>query len=198
MNKSTDITGAVLAGGKSSRMGRDKALLDLHGQPFIQRIVATLQRVFQSVVIISDSGQRYESLGIPIYGDVFKNCGPLAGVHSALKHSTTDAVFIVSCDLPLLTPAIVQYVVGSKIHHDVTLLATTNSVQPLCGLYNRKCLPLIEKHLKQAQYSVLRCIQEIQTVILSPAPARVDNAGYALMNVNTPIDYQLCLERAAE
>jgi molybdopterin-guanine dinucleotide biosynthesis protein A len=151
MKKRTDITGAVLAGGKSTRMGRDKALLDLQGRAFIQRIAETLQEVFQRVIVISDRGQGYRFLGLPIHGDVLKNCGPLAGIHAALKYSSTDTVFIVSCDLPFLTPAIVKQVVESRTHHDVTLLATTNNVQPLCGLYERRCLPLVEKHLLNAQ-----------------------------------------------
>ena len=81
---------------------------------------------------------------------------------------------------------------------DVTLLATTNNVQALCGLYKRRCLPLVEKHLMNAQYSVLKCLQEMQTVILSPVLVSIYNAPYPLMNVNTLHDYQLCLERAAE
>lgn len=198
MIKHTDITGAILAGGKSTRMGRDKALLVLDGVPFVQHIARTLLQVFEGVVIVSDHGKNYRFLDLPIHADIYKNCGPLAGIHSALKYSTTDAVFIVSCDLPFLTTAIVKHVVESRMHHDVTLLTSTNNVQPLCGLYERRCLPLVEKNLLNAQYSVLKCLQEMQTVILSPALLSTDDAPYALMNVNTLHDYQLCLAHATE
>jgi len=198
MNKRTDITGAVLAGGKSSRMGRDKALLVLDGVPFIEHIARTLQQVLARVMIVSDHGEDYRFLGLPIYADIYKNCGPLAGVHSALTHSTTDSLFIVSCDLPMLTPAIVRYVVDLKKHGDVTLLSTENNLQPLCGLYKRHCLPVVEKHLKQAQYSVLRCLQEMRTVIPSSSLATANSSHPPLMNVNTPYDYEVCLRNAAE
>ncbi len=197
-HRRSDITGAILAGGKSSRMGWDKGLLDLDGMPFIEHIARTLQQVFARVMIVSDNGEGYRFLGLPIHADIYKNCGPLAGVHSGLTHSTTDSVFIVSCDLPVLTPAIVRYVVDLKKHDDVTLLSTENNLQPLCGLYKRHCLPVIEQHLKHGQYSVLRCLQEMHTVILSSSLATASSSHLPLMNVNTPYDYEICLRYAAE
>lgn len=178
-------------------MGRDKALLDLDGMPFIEHLATTLQQVFAQVTIVSDHGENYRFLGLPVHADIYKNCGPLAGVHSALTHSYTDSVFIVSCDLPMLTPAIVRYVVDLKKHGDVTLLATKNNLQPLCGLYKRQCLHVIEKHLNRGQYSLQRCVQEMETVVLSSTLVTTSSSQLPLTNVNTPYDYEICLRNAA-
>ena len=195
MTKRNDITGAILAGGESSRMGQDKALLELDRKSFIQRIAEVLQEVVECVIIVSDHGERYGFLRLPIYEDIYKNCGPLAGIHSALTNATTEGVFIVSCDMPFLSPEVIRYVIDSKSCDDVTLLSTRNGFQPLCGLYKRGCLPTIEDHLKQGQCSVLQCLQEMQTTTLSP---QFTNIPHPLMNVNTPGDYELCLKSTPE
>jgi len=194
MRKRKDITGAILAGGKSTRMGRDKALLDLKGKPFIQHVAEALQLVFRSVIIISDHGDRYRFLHLPVYQDIFKNCGPLGGIHSALTHVSTEAVFLASCDVPFLSPSIIRYVVGRKTQNDVTLLYGGNSLQPLCGLYKRHCLPTVEHHLEQGRYSVLECLREIHTTVLSPELDGAATESHALMNINTPSDYEHCLK----
>jgi molybdopterin-guanine dinucleotide biosynthesis protein A len=193
MYKRRTITGAIVAGGKSSRMGRDKALLDLNGKPFIQHVAEALLEVFQTVILVADHGERYRFLNLPIYKDIFKQSGPLAGIHSALSHTKARAVFIASCDVPFLTPAIIRYVIRPEVRNDVTLLAGGNSLQPLCGLYTRNCLPTIENHLRRGQYSVLQCLHDLKTTILSPSFICEASAPHPLTNVNTPDDYKRCL-----
>ena len=193
MAKRRNITGAILAGGKSSRMGQDKALLELNSKPFIRHVAEVLLDVFQRVIIIADHGEPYRFLGLPIYKDAFTQCGPLAGIHSALTHAHTDAVFITSCDVPFLTPAIIRYVIKPKVRNEVTLVAGGNSLQPLCGLYTQNCLPTIERHLQRGQYSVLQCLHDLKTTILSPSFVLTAYAPHPLTNINTPDDYRRCL-----
>src|SRR3972149_1031162 len=107
-----NITAAILAGGKSSRMGTDKALLKIGDAAFIERIARTARSVFERVILISDANEKYSSLPLPIYLDLFPQCGPLGGLHSALVHSSTPYVFVTPCDLPLITAAMIQELVG--------------------------------------------------------------------------------------
>lgn len=188
--KWSNITAAILAGGKSSRMGRDKALLEFNGKPFIQYIADAMQEVFKKVIIISDHGELYQFLGLPIYKDIFKYCGPLGGIHSAFAHTKTKSIFIASCDIPLLTPELIRSIIDTPFQGDVIVLPSGKSIQPLCGLYSRNCVPTLEKHLKNGQYSVLRFLEDLSTIIVAPKMIRERR----LVDVNTPGQYKILLK----
>lgn len=189
-HRRNNITGAILAGGKSARMGKDKALLELDGRTFIERIAMTLGKVFPEVIVIADRTKRYDFLSLPAYRDIFHNRGPLAGIHSALVHAPTELVFITSCDVPLLSPSVIRRVVRYSSRARVVLLSGGNSLQPLCGLYHRSCLPVIERHLSRGQYSVQGCLRDLDTFSLSLRTEMLDEVSHALTNVNTPSDYK--------
>lgn len=175
----------TLAGGESSRMGKDKALLRLDGKPFIQHITEVLSEVFEQVVIVSDHGDRYKCLGLPIYEDVFKNCGPLGGIHAALASAPTQKVFVISCDVPFLNQQIVQQLLDADSHADATIVSTNHRAEPLCGIYDARVFPTLEEHLRQGQFSATRFLESVKTVHVSPT----DETTHALLNINTPIEY---------
>ena len=196
MKKYETITGVVLAGGASSRMGRDKALLEIGGKPFLGHIVDALREIFTGTIIISDHGELYSFLDLPIYPDVIKRYGPLGGLHSAFVHTTTDRIFIVSCDVPLITSRMVRDIVEAPGNGDAVIMSSGRQIQPLFGVYSRSCLPLLECHLSRGQHSVTRFLQDIpnlRLVSLSP----VNNAGQdELLNINTPRAYEQLLKSA--
>ena len=184
------VTGAILAGGKSSRMGRDKALLEIDGKPFIQRIAETLRQIFDHVVIISGHGENYKFLNLPIYNDVYRNCGPLGGVHSALTHSTTKSVFIVPCDLPFLSPDVVRSILSSHAWTAATVPTAFGCIQPLCGVYTRRCLPLLEEHLKRGQFKVHRFLESAAAAFVT-LPHRTDlEISSLIANINSVEEFK--------
>ena len=187
--KFTAITGVILAGGKSSRMGKDKALLDFNGKPFIQHIAEALQQVFSKIIIISDHGEDYRFLGLPIYEDIFKDCGPLGGIHAAFTRTWAKRIFIISCDLPLLSAETVRWIIETSCRGDVIVVQSGQYIQPLCGMYSRRCHTLLEKHLKLGQHSVLRFLEDVQMVAILPDLSSAPNVPRVLTNVNTPDDY---------
>ncbi len=192
------ITGAILAGGRSSRLHRNKALLDLNGKPFLQHVAETMLNTVRDVVIIADRHDEYGFLGLPIHADVYKECGPLGGIHAALTVARNDAVFIVPCDVPFLTPAFIRLVLSREHRGDVTIVLGGNSLQPLCGLYRRSCLPVIEEELQRGQYSVRDCLKKLHTSIVSPPLDVQHSPAHPLMNINTPEDYARCLDIAQQ
>jgi molybdopterin-guanine dinucleotide biosynthesis protein A len=198
MHKRTNITGAILAGGRSSRMGRDKALLDLDGRPFIEHIANTLRAVFEHVIIVSGHKSEYEFLMMPIYQDLYKDCGPLAGIYTALVKANNAATFIASCDIPFLSTSFIHYVIERDRHNDVTVVLGGNSLEPLCGLYKKSCIPIIKKQLQEGEYAVRACLKKLHTTILSPPIDAPRNRVHPLMNINTPRDYERCVLLAAE
>lgn len=193
MRRRADITGAILAGGKSSRMQCNKALLQIDGVPLIQMVARTLQEVFSPLILIANHDNEYTFLALQTYHDIFSRCGPLAGIHAALTHAKTDSVFVAPCDVPFLSASLVHCVVRQKVHNQVTVLVGGNSLQPLCGLYHRSCLPVIERHLRRGQHSVHACLRDLTTTLISPG---TEELSRALTNVNTPADYQQVLRDA--
>lgn len=195
MKKQADITGVILAGGKSSRMGTDKALLKINGKSFIQHIAEVLQQVFEQVIIISDHADRYRFLRLPVYEDIFRNSGPLGGIHSALVHARTENVFVVSCDMPLLPSQVIRDLINSRVDGDATVISVQDRVQPLCGLYKVRCLSVLEKHLTMGQRSALRFLDDVPTVVIPLEYRREYHALHLLTNVNTPEEYVKCVEQ---
>ncbi len=182
--KRVDIAGAVLAGGKSSRMGRDKALLTLGGKTIIERVVDRLREVFESIIIISDREASYAFLGVPVYGDIFKDCGPLGGIHAALTISKTNTIFVASCDLAFLTSSVILSIIDKPLRCDARVASTESGLQPLCGLYSRRCLRVLQDHLTSGQLSVSKFLQDVSSTSID-----LDECGLDLTNINTPDDY---------
>src|SRR5947209_10970285 len=148
------VSGFVLAGGKSSRMGTNKALLSLHGATLLERTQQLLRSVCERVFVL---GQKtlYGSLGECIE-DVYPDCGPLGGIHAGLLHSSTEFNLVTAVDTPFLTPEFMDYMIGRAIQLQavVTTPALGGFDQPLCSVYSRAFLPIAEAALKAGNYKI--------------------------------------------
>ena len=208
-----DITGFILAGGRSRRMGRDKAQLPWGDQTFLSHAINRMEQVCNAVFVVG------ETLGatVPILKDAFAGDGPLAGLHTALVQSKTDWNLVLPVDMPLISPALLRFI---GFQTDPSSLAVVPRVriveqrsgpssvesptlQPLCAAYHRGLLPYVKRALSNRELSVRRLLEELSQGIMSgPANAvqvineqELISAGFfpeMLMNVNTPAD----LERA--
>lgn len=145
-----DITAIILSGGKSSRMGTNKSFLKIGNKTVIERMHDLLQSMFNNVILITNEPDDYKFLGVPIYEDIFRHRGPLAGIHSGLKHSKTNINFIISCDLPLMTKEMINYLMEYKTNKLITVAKADGFIQQLAGKYSEKCLSPSEKILKEA------------------------------------------------
>lgn len=183
-----DITGVILAGGQSSRMGQPKAFLKLGKEYFIQRIYNTLSSAFPRVIVSSDDILSFAPIGVT-FQDVFKGRGPLAGIHSALLNSSAGC-FVASSDLPLLSEALIRFILAGDGTHDVIVGRTNSGIQPLCGLYKQSSVPKLEECLQSGSYSVLRFLSNVNTKYLD-IPSELEPQ---LANINTPSDYQRMLQ----
>ncbi len=182
--------GVILAGGNSTRMGKTKAFLDVDGEYFISRIYRTLSGVFDEVLIIeAELTGRYEFLTQSLCTDIYKNSGPLAGIHSAFVNSVLDILFVASCDVPLLSPAMVSDVMIASIGYDAAIPRTVDGIHPLCGAYNRRTLPKIEEYLNLGYRSMNGFLKQIDVHYLDVS----ENESRDLSNINTPKEYQSML-----
>ena len=108
-----------------------------------------MKDLFQEVVLITNQLEEFSFLKLPMQEDIHKNIGPLAGIHSALVHTTTDKNFIISCDMPLMTAEVIKYLVEYPTDKLITIARADNFIQQLCGVYNRSLIPYIENIINE-------------------------------------------------
>jgi len=135
------VTGVILAGGKSSRMGSNKALLPYRGGRFIEAIYRQLSAMFDEVLVVTNTPEQYTFLGCRLVSDLYQDMGALAGLHSGLIHSYTSHIFAVACDMPYLNDTLIRTLVVRCHKGDVIIPEGGNGLEPLHALYSRSCLP---------------------------------------------------------
>lgn len=143
-----NITGIILSGGKSTRMGENKSLMKIGDRTVIEHTLFLMQSLFTEVIMITNTPDEYQFLNIPLFEDVYKYAGPLAGIHSGLLNSGTEANFIISCDIPLITSEIIEYIINYKTPHPITVCRADGYIQQLAGKYSKSLIPKIETLLK--------------------------------------------------
>jgi molybdopterin-guanine dinucleotide biosynthesis protein A len=144
-----DITGIILSGGKSSRMGFNKSLLKINGKTIIEYIIELMQNIFSKVILITNSPDEYRFLNLEMFEDIYKNYGPLAGIHSGLVNSSTKRNFIISCDVPMMTKQMIKYLVDFPTDKFITIARADGYIQQLVGIYNRDIIVTAEDILEK-------------------------------------------------
>lgn len=148
------IQGIVLAGGKSTRMGTNKALLSLHNKRVIEHIIEEIKKITPDIIIISNEPKLYESYGYPIYKDRYKDKGPLAGLESALYHMRGDVAVVSPCDTPFIQHAVYEELLNNMDHYDAVVPKYNGWLHPLSSVYRRSIHPFIETCIQNNQLQV--------------------------------------------
>lgn len=138
------VTCGILAGGASSRMGRDKALVDFRGAPLIARQLALLRPLFERVVVGANDPARYRPFGVEVVPDLLPERCALTGIHAVLSAARTDHAFVVACDLPFLNSRLIEALLERRAGNDVVVPESDQGLEPLHAVYSRACLPAIE------------------------------------------------------
>lgn len=191
MSKRSDVLGAILAGGKSTRMGTEKALLPLKGRPMIQYVSDALSSLFSEVVVVGGSKDTYSFLELEVVSDVFEGCGPLGGIQAALNRARPLPVFVLSCDTPFIPVELIEYLLSFKSAAPTTIAISDCVLQPLCGLYDSTALGAVEHDLQEGKYSVLKTILNIDHTAVPITPDLPFFTPQIFWNVNRPEDYRL-------
>jgi molybdenum cofactor guanylyltransferase len=182
----------LLAGGKSSRMGENKAFLDFHGQTLLDRALFTLGAACGSVTIVGDP-EIFAGYG-PVIADLFPGCGPLGGIHAALKYSSTELNVMLAVDMPFVSAELVSYLLREaenrvNVGAIVTVPQTSRGLQPLCAVYRCDFAPVAERALKAGNYKIDAAFTGIPMHVI--AARELAAAGFSdkdFFNVNTPDD----------
>jgi molybdopterin-guanine dinucleotide biosynthesis protein A len=184
------VSGVILAGGKSRRMGGSpKALLPFGGRPLIQHIAETLRSVFSDCLVVTNTPDLYRFLGLPMTGDVFPDGGSLGGIYSGLRAAQGEAALCVACDMPFLSAPLLADLAGRAGEADVVIPDAGGELQTLHAVYGKACLPAMERRLRAGQLKVIGFFDDVR-VLRIPAGAveRFADPELAFMNLNTPED----------
>ena len=188
------VTGFILAGGQSRRMGRDKPLVEIGGVPLIRRVMAALTPCVSETIVVTNRDEPFGSLGLRTLADTWPGRGPLAGIHAALKSVRTPSALIVACDYPFLTPDALERILREPPSGGIVAPQIAGQLHPLCAQYAAAALGAVEESLAAGELMVLSCVARLRErrLLEEGEFGGAERASRTFMNINTPAD----LERA--
>jgi molybdopterin-guanine dinucleotide biosynthesis protein A len=177
--------GFVLVGGRSSRMGRDKALLPYNSKTLLEHVAEQVLRAAGRVTLIGDP-ETYGRFGYPVVPDSVPDCGPLGGIHTALSLTQADWNLVVSCDLPMISIVELQRILEATDESAECVLPTLDngSTQPVCAAYHRRSLWKIEKAISESRFKMMELAAELATITLPVSRPEL------FANINTLADWE--------
>jgi molybdopterin-guanine dinucleotide biosynthesis protein A len=190
-----DATAVVLTGGKSSRMGRPKALLPFDGEPLIVHIVRHLKRVFAETVVVAAPEQELPLLPVALVRDQVAYQGPVSGIYRGLKAATKEVCFVTSCDAPFLDLALISHLLSEISDCDVVVPFWQERFQPLHAVYRRSVAPLLHEQLERGELRPIFLYDKVRTRKVHEDEIRTfDPEGMSFLNMNSPADYDSALQ----
>jgi molybdenum cofactor guanylyltransferase len=184
------VTGFVLAGGLSSRMGEDKSRMPFRGKPLIMYAVESLSPVCERI-IISSNLRNYDFTGCEVWPDELPLKAPINGLYSCLKRSGTDWNFVLTCDMPFTNPQLFSFLLEQARDDDAVIpVHDQGNVEPLCGLYHRSTLGVLGNQLQAGQYSILRLLQSVRCRYLTIGPDQEFYHKEMFANLNSREDLE--------
>jgi molybdopterin-guanine dinucleotide biosynthesis protein A len=190
------ITGVILAGGKSSRMGQNKALMPLGGKRLVDRVVEVMRSVFDDLLMVTNTPDVYADLGLPMVRDVWPEKGSLGGVYSAIYHVATPYCLVVACDMPFLRAAVLRYLITQIADYDVVVPDVLGELQTLHAIYSKACLQPIERRLAMNRLRIVGFFPDVRVRTVTASELEpYDPELLAFQNLNTPEEFQAAEQR---
>jgi len=191
MNQSarSDITGAILVGGKSRRMGRDKAFLEIAGRTLFERVLEVFRESFEKILLAGDRAERFTGWDLPVLPDIYPGSA-LGGLYTALEHAETEYIFVSSCDLPFPNREMLLYLCSLRDGFDAVVPNTAHGFEPLFALYARSCLGPMRELLESGNFCAYGYYPKVRVrYVQGEELAALDRDGRSFMNVNTPEEF---------
>ena len=193
------VTGVILAGGKSRRMGENKALMRLGDDSLIGHVIRCMRPITDELLLVTNSPTEYAHLDVSMHGDILPGAGALGGIYTGLTRASHDTVLCVACDSPFLNSNLLVYLVSILRDYDAVMPYTHRNkaqitLQTLCAAYAKRCLPIIASMLEESELRVHALQERAHIKRVSPEVWQAfDPEGMSFFNINTPEDF----ERAA-
>jgi molybdenum cofactor guanylyltransferase len=183
----------ILSGGKSSRMGTNKALLKLNEKTTIERMVDTLKIYFDDIILVTNEMESYQFLGVKMVSDHYPGKGPLAGFHAGLMASDYDVNFITACDMPFISGELAATLVNMIDHHDALVPVINGKMQTLCGVFQKKNVTKIEECIENGRLPIKQLLDHLNVLYVTEkelqAYTNID-LERVFFNMNHPHEYE--------
>jgi molybdopterin-guanine dinucleotide biosynthesis protein A len=180
------MTGIILSGGKSERMGENKAFLTVGGMRLIDRIVGLFREIFREVIIVTTTPCDYLDQKAAIVTDILPEKGALGGIYTGLFYASDEHAFVAACDMPFLNKTFIEYMVSRATGYDIIIPESYDGLQPLHAIYARRCLPSILDRLEKNRLQIRGFYQGYRLHNIPPETIHsFDPEGRMFMNVNT-------------
>ena len=189
--------GVILAGGRSRRMGENKAEMVFRGEPLLARVARKVSPAVDELLVIGPQSLSPLAPRARVVEDALPAIGPLGGLYTALTTTTGARILLVACDMPFICPGLVKAMLAYAETHDdtdVVPLNTNRHIQPLHAVYSRRCLPEVERALEASDHSLHALLAQLAVVAIdTDTVRREDPDGLSAFNVNTPDDWRQAL-----
>jgi molybdenum cofactor guanylyltransferase len=187
---SEPISAAILAGGQSSRMGANKALMQVGGRPIVERVIDQVRPLADDLVLIANTATDYAHLGLPIFPDLLPGRGPLGGLYTAITQAQHAHTLVTSCDLPFLSPSLLRFLIDLREGWDVVVpLDREGYPQGLHAVYGKGCLEPIRRRLDANLLKVSGLFDDVRVrYVTGEEIDRFDPERLSFFNANTPRD----------
>jgi molybdopterin-guanine dinucleotide biosynthesis protein A len=186
------ISAVILAGGMSTRLGKDKSLLPVDGEPLLTRVVRQLSALSEDLIVVTNDRAHYDALALParLIQDEKPGVGALMGLYSGLKAARHSYALVVACDMPFLNLALLRYMVHLAQDYDVVVPREDEYVEPLHAVYGKDCLPAMEWRLAQGRRRIVSFFDAVRVRYVEKSEVdRFDPLHLSFVNVNTPEDW---------
>jgi molybdopterin-guanine dinucleotide biosynthesis protein A len=190
------LTGIILSGGKSIRMGENKAFIEIEGVPIIHRIHTLFKNLFLETIIVTNQKDLFSNLESRIYNDLLPQRGVLGGLYTGLFFSSFQYSFCVACDMPFLKEKVIEYLIKDIEGYDVIVPRTTDGLQPLHAIYSKNCLGPIKKVIEQEKFKIIDIYPMVNVKIIKDEEFKsLDPMGESFININTPEELLYIIKR---
>ena len=166
------VSGVVLVGGASRRMGQSKAWVELAGAAFIVRVIETLRRVCDEILIVANEAAEFESLDAQVVPDVFPGRGSLGGLYSGLNAAKSELSIAVACDMPFLRADVARLVLARAADADVVIPRLGDQLETMHAVYGKRCLPHMEERLRAGRLKIVGFFERVRVLEIPETEVR--------------------------
>ncbi len=185
------MTAVILAGGKSSRMGSNKAFLKLKDKTFIERQIELLREIFDEILISANTPSEYEYLNLPVFKDIYPEKGPLGGIYTSLINSSSTSTFMLACDMPFVESGLIKYLKELTKEYDVVVPKSERGLEPLHAFYSKNCIEPIKRELDSNNLRIISFFPHVNVKIVEmDSLIASDSIKNSIKNLNTKDEYE--------
>ncbi len=190
LRKETDVTGVILVGGKSRRMGTDKAFLEIDGTPLFERVLGMLGLTFAETILIGDHADRFARYGLPIYPDIYPGSA-LGGLYTGLAHARSSHIFVSACDVPFASGSVARHLASLREGFDAVVPKSADGYEPLFAVYSKNCLEPMRRFLEKGGVCIFDLFPDLHVrYVQIEELTGLDGGEETFVNVNTPEEFE--------